>query len=81
MDQREEEPYYMYVPETDHQLRTLDADEFTQSLLLLSDGLASGALVHQYEQMYRRNPDLFITEAKKAENILKNRYRDISPCK
>lgn len=79
-----EEPLFQYVPETDigHHLRHLDAaDAFTQSLLLLSDGLASGALVAQYEQLYRKNPDLAITEARKMENIHKNRYRDISPCK
>lgn len=60
----------------------MDGDAlFTQSLLLLSDGLASGTLLMQYEQMYRKNPDLAITEARKVENVAKNRYRDISPCK
>lgn len=53
---------------------------FSQSLLLLSDGLASGALLSQYEQLYRKNPDLAITEARKTDNLNKNRYRDISPC-
>lgn len=53
---------------------------FTQSLLLLNDGLASGTLLTQYEQMYRKNADLPITEARKAVNAAKNRYRDISPC-
>lgn len=81
VDQSEEEPLYQYVPETDigHHLRHLDADTFTQSLLLLSDGLASGALLVQYEQLYRKNADLAITEAKKTDNLFKNRYRDISP--
>ena len=81
----EEEPFYQYVPETDDigsQGRLLDGDAlYTQSLLLLSDGLGSGALLAQYEQLYRRNLDLTITEAKKSDNIVKNRYRDISPCK
>lgn len=80
----EEEPLYQYVPENDDEIggsqNMLDGDAlFTQSLLLLSDGLASGALLAQYEQMYRKNPDLAISEAKKPENIAKNRYRDISP--
>lgn len=80
----EEEPFYQYVPETDDiggsEGRLLDGDAlFRQSLLLLSDGLGSGALLTQYDQMYRKNPDLTITEAKKPENISKNRYRDISP--
>ncbi|XP_037939392.1 tyrosine-protein phosphatase non-receptor type 4 isoform X2 [Teleopsis dalmanni] len=79
----EEEPLYQYVPENDEigsHSNLLDGDAlFTQSLLLLSDGLASGALLAQYELMYRKNPDLAITEAKKPDNIAKNRYRDISP--
>ncbi|SPP84815.1 tyrosine-protein phosphatase non-receptor type 4 [Drosophila guanche] len=79
----EEEPLYQYVPESDEigsHLNLLDGDAlFTQSLLLLSDGLASGALLAQYELMYRKNPDLAITEARKAANAAKNRYRDISP--
>ncbi|XP_037818072.1 tyrosine-protein phosphatase non-receptor type 4 isoform X1 [Lucilia sericata] len=79
----EEEPLYQYVPENDEigsHSNLLDGDAlFTQSLLLLSDGLASGALLAQYELMYRKNPDLLITEARKPENIAKNRYRDISP--
>ena len=78
----EEEPLYLYVPESGEQPlngKTSGA-LFTQSLLLLSDGLASGTLLTQYEQMYRKNPDLAITEARKGTNAAKNRYRDISPC-
>lgn len=78
----EEEPLYQYVPDENDDIvqQLLDGDAlFTQSLLLLSDGLASGALLSQYEQLYRKNPDLTITEAKKPENVQKNRYRDISP--
>ncbi|XP_055382122.1 tyrosine-protein phosphatase non-receptor type 4 isoform X2 [Condylostylus longicornis] len=78
----EEEPLYQYVPENDEigSQNLLDGDAlFHQSLLLLRDGLGSGALLTQYEQMYRKNPDLAITEARKPENIPKNRYRDISP--
>ncbi|GAB0093374.1 Tyrosine-protein phosphatase [Sergentomyia squamirostris] len=77
-DHVEEEPICLYVPESDGVQLEGDA-LFNQSLLLLSDGLASGALLAQYEQMYRKNPDLAITEAKKVENAAKNRYRDISP--
>jgi len=49
-------------------------------MLLLADGLASGALIAQYEQLYRKNPELTSLESKKPENQSKNRYRDISPC-
>lgn len=78
----EEEPLYLYVPESGDQLNNSKSSGalFTQSLLLLNDGLASGTLLTQYEQMYRKNPDLAITEARKGANALKNRYRDISPC-
>lgn len=85
-----EEPLYQYVPEDPSQFRnsqhsfltgSSEANIFQQSLLLLGDGIASGALFQQYEQLYRRNNDLAITEARKSENASKNRYRDISPCK
>ncbi|XP_049290240.1 tyrosine-protein phosphatase non-receptor type 4 isoform X2 [Anopheles funestus] len=82
VDYTEEEPLYQYVPEENDIVRVglLNGDQlFTQSLLLLRDGLASGALLAQYEQLYRKNPELAITEARKNENIGKNRYRDISP--
>lgn len=85
-----EEPLYQYVPEDQSQFRnsqhsfmtgSSEVNLFQQSLLLLSDGIASGALFQQYEQLYRKNSDLTVTEAKKCENAIKNRYRDISPCK
>ncbi|XP_058830925.1 tyrosine-protein phosphatase non-receptor type 4 [Topomyia yanbarensis] len=81
VDYTEEEPLYQYVPEENDIVRgELNGDQlFTQSLLLLNDGLASGSLLAQYEQLYRKNADLAITEAKKNENVNKNRYRDISP--
>lgn len=84
-----EEPLYQYVPEDQSHFRnsqhsfmtgSSEANLFQQSLLLLGDGLASGALFQQYEQLYRKNCDLAITDARKCENANKNRYRDISPC-
>lgn len=82
IDLPEEEPLYQYVPDNDIDHPQLNGDAlFSQSLLLLSDGLASGALLSQYEQLYRKNADLAITEARKVDNLNKNRYRDISPCK
>ncbi|XP_035787382.1 tyrosine-protein phosphatase non-receptor type 4-like [Anopheles albimanus] len=75
----EEEPLYQYVPEESDIVPLNGDQQFTQSLLLLRDGLASGALLAQYEQLYRKNPELAITEARKSENVAKNRYRDISP--
>lgn len=80
----EDEPSFLYVPESDvtSRLRKVNlGDKFTQSLLMLNDGLSSGSLVMQYETLYRKNSDLEITEARKVDNLYKNRYRDISPCK
>jgi tyrosine-protein phosphatase non-receptor type 4 len=77
----EEEPPYQYVPDLPHVSAVTDrADALAESMLLLADGLASGALVAQFEQLYRKKPGLSTDEAKKSENQNKNRYRDISPC-
>ncbi|XP_031778840.1 tyrosine-protein phosphatase non-receptor type 4 isoform X2 [Nasonia vitripennis] len=73
----EEEPPYRYVPDVPH--TAVGSDALAQSMLLLADGLASGALIAQYEQLYRKNPELTSLESKKPENQNKNRYRDISP--
>lgn len=68
-----------YVPDVPH--LTVGSDALAQSMLLLADGLASGALISQYEQLYKKNLELASLESKKPENQNKNRYRDISPCK
>jgi hypothetical protein len=79
--EEEEEPPYQYVPDLPHMTTVTDqADALAESMLLLADGLASGALVAQFEQLYRKKPGLSTDEAKKNENQNKNRYRDISPC-
>lgn len=76
----QEEPPYQYVPESPLSEMQKGVGALEQSMLLLADGLASGALVAQFEQLYRKKPGLSSNEAKKQENINKNRYRDISPC-
>lgn len=76
----QEEPPYQYVPESPLSEMQKGVGALEQSMLLLADGLASGALVAQFEQLYRKKPGLTCNEARKAENINKNRYRDISPC-
>lgn len=81
----EEEPICQYVPDNyiidNHPKAPYDRAIFSQSLFLLRDGLASGALLEQFEQLYKKNDNLTISEAKKDENLAKNRYRDILPCK
>ncbi|XP_065205473.1 tyrosine-protein phosphatase non-receptor type 4 [Planococcus citri] len=75
----QEEPPYQYVPESPLSEMQRGAGALEQSMLLLADGLASGALVAQFEQLYRKKPGMNCNESKKSENINKNRYRDISP--
>lgn len=77
----EEEPICQYVPDTctDQSIK-FDGDEFSQSLLLLHDGLASGALLDQFETLYKKNSELTIIDAELDGNLCKNRYRDILPC-
>lgn len=77
----EEEPICQYVPDNYSEVPTIGDAIFSQSLLLLSDGLASGALLEQFEQLYKSNSNLPISEARKDDNLRKNRYRDILPCK
>ncbi|XP_063917600.1 tyrosine-protein phosphatase non-receptor type 4 isoform X1 [Zophobas morio] len=75
-----EEPPYQYVPAGDMQQRPPSPENaLEQSMLLLADGLASGALIARYEMLYRKHPDLTCDVSMEAKNINKNRYRDISP--
>ena len=55
------------------------SDPLTQSMLLLEESLDSGAIVGQFEQLYRRNPGLVMSVCHSDVNVAKNRYRDISP--
>lgn len=76
-----EEPLYQYVPVGEILGPPSPSNALEQSMLLLADGLASGALIAQYELLYRKHPDMTCDEAMKPKNVNKNRYRDISPCK
>lgn len=74
-----EEPPYQYVPVGEPRPPS-PGNALQQSMLLLADGLASGALVARYEMLYRKHPEMTCDEAAKPHNVNKNRYRDISPC-
>lgn len=54
-----EEPAYQYVPEV--QTISNGADALSQSMLLLEDGLASGAILIQFDQLYRKKPGWFFS--------------------
>ncbi|KAG5895022.1 hypothetical protein JTB14_014761 [Gonioctena quinquepunctata] len=73
-----EEPPYQYVPVGDLEPGS-PGNALHQSMLLLADGLASGALIARYEMLYRKHPDLTCDESSKPQNVNKNRYRDILP--
>ena len=72
-----EEPVFQYVPEKRVSPSVGGAEEqatpLRQSLLLLEESLESGAITGQFEQLYRRNPSLAISECHLATNAAKNR--------
>ncbi|XP_013395604.1 tyrosine-protein phosphatase non-receptor type 4 isoform X4 [Lingula anatina] len=74
-----EEPEFQYIPDTHHISTTTHGDVLAESLLLLQEGIESGAAVAQFEQLYRKKPGMTMNAARLPENIPKNRYRDISP--
>lgn len=55
--------------------------ELVHSMRELCESLDTRALLTQYEILYRKHPDMTCDEAEKPNNVAKNRYRDISPCK
>ncbi|XP_064143373.1 tyrosine-protein phosphatase non-receptor type 4 isoform X6 [Loxodonta africana] len=76
----ENEPDFQYIPEKapvdsvhqdDHSLR--------ESMIQLADGLITGTVLTQFDQLYRKKPGMTMSCAKLPQNISKNRYRDISP--
>ncbi|XP_076460431.1 tyrosine-protein phosphatase non-receptor type 4-like isoform X3 [Babylonia areolata] len=75
-----DEPDFTYIPET-HQIASSSssANTLESSLVLLQEGLESGAAIAQFEQLYRKKPGLTANVARLDANINKNRYRDISP--
>ncbi|XP_072382863.1 tyrosine-protein phosphatase non-receptor type 4 isoform X1 [Diabrotica undecimpunctata] len=73
-----EEPPYQYVPAGENEPSS-PGNALQQSMLLLADGLASGALIARYETLFRKHPDLTCDESLKQPNVNKNRYRDILP--
>ncbi|XP_006529317.1 tyrosine-protein phosphatase non-receptor type 4 isoform X2 [Mus musculus] len=76
----ESEPDFQYIPEKapldsvhqdDHSLR--------ESMIQLAEGLITGTVLAQFDQLYRKKPGMTMSCAKLPQNISKNRYRDISP--
>ncbi|XP_030065811.1 tyrosine-protein phosphatase non-receptor type 4 isoform X4 [Microcaecilia unicolor] len=76
----ENEPDFQYIPEKTpldgvHQ----DDNALRESMIQLAEGLHSGTILAQFDQLYRKKPGMTMSCAKLPQNISKNRYRDISP--
>ncbi|KAK6482915.1 tyrosine-protein phosphatase non-receptor type 4-like [Huso huso] len=76
----ENEPDFQYIPEKsplDGAL--LHENALRESMLQLREGLSSGTVLPQFDQLHRKKPGMAMSCAKLPQNIPKNRYRDISP--
>uniref|UniRef100_A0A3Q3JPQ7 Tyrosine-protein phosphatase n=1 Tax=Monopterus albus TaxID=43700 RepID=A0A3Q3JPQ7_MONAL len=74
------EPDFQYIPEKSPQDPTqLDQHALRDSMVTLKDTLSSGAMLAQFDQLYRKKPGMTMLCAKLPQNVSKNRYRDISP--
>nr|CDJ86225.1 PDZ and Protein-tyrosine phosphatase domain containing protein [Haemonchus contortus] len=75
-----EEPEGAALPE---QMRVAESvprsDKLSHSLRLLSDALATGRIVSQFEQLYRKKPGMTMNDCRLTSNLNKNRYRDVCP--
>ncbi|NWX78843.1 PTN4 phosphatase, partial [Alca torda] len=76
----ESEPDFQYIPEKSpldgvHQ----DDNALRESMMQLAEGLITGTVLAQFDQLYRKKPGMTMSCARLPQNISKNRYRDISP--
>uniref|UniRef100_A0A8C5HEX3 Tyrosine-protein phosphatase n=1 Tax=Gouania willdenowi TaxID=441366 RepID=A0A8C5HEX3_GOUWI len=80
-EKADSEPDFQYIPEKCPQDPTqLDQHALRDSMVTLKEGLSSGAILAQFDQLYRKRPGMTMLCAKLPQNVSKNRYRDISPC-
>ena len=75
-----EEPFVQYIP-LGKDLSPTATSALDESIELLREALDSGALLLQFEQLPRKKAGEPMTAARLPDNLPKNRYRDISPCK
>ncbi|XP_078119410.1 tyrosine-protein phosphatase non-receptor type 4 [Sander vitreus] len=79
-EKADSEPDFQYIPEKSPQDPTqLDQHALRDSMVTLKEGLSSGAILAQFDQLYRKRPGMTMLCAKLPQNVSKNRYRDISP--
>lgn len=78
----EDEPNFKYVPidaSPASKARVRTGDRLYESIMLLQEGLETGAVSLQFDQLYRKKTGESMSISKLPENISKNRYRDIMP--
>lgn len=73
-----EEPVFQYIPESPRIVNG-EIDSLTESFMLLQEGLDTGMAIAQFDQLYRKKPGMTMGACRMAENVAKNRYRDIAP--
>ncbi|XP_020917799.1 tyrosine-protein phosphatase non-receptor type 4 isoform X2 [Exaiptasia diaphana] len=56
-----------------------DEEALRVSMEQLRENLESGDLLMYFQELYRKKPGMSMDEARKPENLPKNRYRDILP--
>uniref|UniRef100_A0A674MQJ6 Tyrosine-protein phosphatase n=1 Tax=Takifugu rubripes TaxID=31033 RepID=A0A674MQJ6_TAKRU len=79
-EKADSEPEFQYIPEKCPQDPTqIDQHALRDSMVTLKEGLSSGAILAQFDQLYRKRPGMTMLCAKLPQNVSKNRYRDISP--
>lgn len=56
-----------------------DTEALRVSMATLRENLESGDLLVYFQELYRKKPGMSMEEARKPENLPRNRYRDILP--
>lgn len=79
------EPDFQYIPLSSDDLESPRVAQtvsvpLQESMLLLKEGLFTGHVVAQFDQLYRKKSGMACDVSKLAKNASKNRYKDISPC-
>ncbi|RWS16394.1 tyrosine-protein phosphatase non-receptor type 4-like protein [Dinothrombium tinctorium] len=80
-DLNDDEPPFQYIPvdaSPSSRLRS-KCDRLHESIMLMKEALETGSIITQFEQLERKKSGESMNMAKLPDNILKNRYKDISP--
>uniref|UniRef100_A0A4W3JW79 protein-tyrosine-phosphatase n=1 Tax=Callorhinchus milii TaxID=7868 RepID=A0A4W3JW79_CALMI len=79
-DKMKDETDLQYFPNNSKRVSYPEyGDSLEESMIQLRKGLESGAILNQFDQLYRKKPGMAITCAKLPQNMDKNRYKDVLP--